>query len=86
MLDEGLRASVHSDDPAYFGGYLDDNVRALVAAGTVTEDQVGVLAANAVVSSFLPEAGKAALLAEIRAHALAVGAAVPALALDAAAV
>jgi len=66
MLDEGLRASVHSDDPAYFGGYLDDNVRALVAAGTVTEDQVGVLAANAVVSSFLPEAGKAALLAEIR--------------------
>ena len=82
MLDEGLRASVHSDDPAYFGGYLDDNVRALVAAGTVTEDQVGVLAANAVASSFLPDAGKAALLAEIRAHAETIGAAVPALALD----
>jgi adenosine deaminase len=83
MLDEGLRASVHSDDPAYFGGYLDDNVRALLAAGTITQDQVGVLAANAVLASFLPEDRKTALLAEIRAHALAVGAAVPALALDA---
>jgi adenosine deaminase len=80
MLDEGLLASVHSDDPAYFGGYLEDNQRALVAAGLVTEDQLGVLAANAVVASFLPDEEKAALLAEIRAHAQAVGAAVPALA------
>lgn len=78
MLDEGLLASVHSDDPAYFGGYLDDVQRALVDAGLVTEDQLGVLAANSVVASFLPSAEKAALLAEVRAHALAVGAAVPA--------
>jgi adenosine deaminase len=86
MLDEGLRASVHSDDPAYFGGYLDDNLAALVQAGTVTQDQLGVLAANAVVSSFLPDGAKAALLAEVRAHAESIGAAVPALALDPAAV
>jgi adenosine deaminase len=81
MLDEGLRASVHSDDPAYFGGYLDDAVRALHAAGTVTQDDLGVLAANAVVSSFLPDDAKAALLAEVRAYAESVGAAVPPLAL-----
>lgn len=80
MLDEGLRASVHSDDPAYFGGYLDDNVRALVAAGTVTEAQLGVLAANAVASSFLPDPDKRALLAEVRAHAEATGVPVPPLA------
>lgn len=84
MLDEGLRASVHSDDPAYFGGYLDDNLDALVAAGTVTQDQLGVLAANAIASSFLPDGAKAALLAEVRAHAERTGAAVPALAADAA--
>ncbi len=77
MLDEGLLASVHSDDPAYFGGYLEDNQRALIDAGLVTEDQLGVLSANAVVASFLPDAEKAALLAEIRAYAERVGAAVP---------
>jgi adenosine deaminase len=86
MLDEGLRVSVHSDDPAYFGGYLDDNLAALVEAGAVTQDQLGVLAANAVVSSFLPDGAQAALLAEIRAYAEQIGAAVPAPALDAAGV
>lgn len=80
MLDEGLRVSVHSDNPAYVGGYLDDNLRALVAAGTVTEDQVGVLAAHAVVSSFLPDDAKATLLAEVRAYAESIGADVPPLA------
>ncbi len=77
MLDEGLLASVHSDDPAYFGGYLEDNQRALLDAGLVTGDQLGVLAANAVVASFLPDSEKAALLAEVRAYAEQVGAAVP---------
>jgi adenosine deaminase len=80
MLDEGLCASVHSDDPAYFGGYLDDALDALVAAGTVTQDQLGVLAANAIAAAFLPDGARAALLAEVRAHAETVGAAVPPLA------
>ncbi|MGO2658260.1 adenosine deaminase [Mycetocola reblochoni] len=78
MLDEGLLASVHSDDPAYFGGYLDDNIAALRAAGVLTEEQFGVLAANSIVSSFASAERKAELLAEVRAHALALGVAVPA--------
>lgn len=77
MLDEGLLASVHSDDPAYFGGYLDDNLAGLLAAGTVHEEQLGRLAANAVVSSFAAPERKAELLAEIRTHAGAAGLPVP---------
>src|SRR3546814_395919 len=33
MLKSGLRATVNSDDPAYFGGYVNDNFRALAATG-----------------------------------------------------
>ncbi|MEV7972800.1 adenosine deaminase [Cellulomonas sp. NPDC089187] len=74
MLDEGLLASVHSDDPAYFGGYLDDNIRALVAAGAVSEALRGRLAVNAIRSAFLDETRRAELLDAVSAHALAIGA------------
>lgn len=78
MFDEGLVVSVHSDDPAYFGGYLDANLDALREAGVLDEAMAGEMAANAVASSFLDDDGKRALFAEIRAHAAAIGAPVPA--------
>jgi adenosine deaminase len=62
MLDAGLLVSVNSDDPAYFGGYLDDNVRAVQDAFGLTPDQVATLAANSIAASFLPDAEKARLL------------------------
>jgi adenosine deaminase len=62
MLDAGLLVSVNSDDPAYFGGYLDDNVRAVRDAFGLTPDQVATLAANSIAASFLPDAEKARLL------------------------
>lgn len=52
MLDAGLLVSVHSDDPAYFHGYLDDNVAALPAMG-LTEADIDRLAANSFASAFL---------------------------------
>jgi adenosine deaminase len=55
MLDEGLLATVNSDDPAYFGGYVNDNYRAV----TLTEAQCRLLAANSFRASFLPEEVKA---------------------------
>ncbi|WP_261165675.1 adenosine deaminase [Microbacterium sp. Marseille-Q6965] len=73
MLDEGLLVSVHSDDPAYFGGYVDDNVAALRSAGVVSEATAGRLAANAVMSSFLDGDAKARLLDEVRAYGAARG-------------
>jgi adenosine deaminase len=55
MLGEGLLATVNSDDPAYFGGYVNDNYRAL----TLSEAQQRLLAANSFRVSFLPEDVKA---------------------------
>lgn len=53
MLDLGLRATVNSDDPAYFGGYVNDNFRAIAAAGIVTRNHIAQLARNSFSGSFL---------------------------------
>ncbi len=65
MVDSGLKVSVNSDDPAYFGGYIGDNYEALVDGLGFSDEQVADVARNSIVSSFLPEAEKAPLLAEI---------------------
>ena len=62
MLDAGLVACVNSDDPAYFGGYLDANVAAGGREVGLSADQVETLAANSIRASFLPEAEKTRLL------------------------
>lgn len=67
MLAAGLNVSVHSDDPAYFGGYVDDAFRSLVDVLRLTVDDVALLAANSVRSSFLPADRRDALLAEVEA-------------------
>ena len=54
MLAKGLRATINSDDPAYFGGYVADNYRAI--APLVSRDQLGQLARNSFLGSFLPDA------------------------------
>ena len=53
MLRHGLRATINSDDPAYFGGYVADNYRA-VAPLLEREDMV-TLARNSFLGSFLPD-------------------------------
>lgn len=65
MLQEGLNVSVHSDDPAYFGGYLDDNTAAVVQTLGISRQQQARLAANSIRSSFLPVGEQAMLLSEI---------------------
>jgi len=62
MLRAGALVSVNSDDPAYFGGYLDDNVAAVRAALALTEADVRRLAANSIRSSFLSDERKAQLM------------------------
>ncbi len=56
MLRQGLRATINSDDPAYFGGYVNDNYRALAAAGLVDRDDLLLLARNSFLGSFLDDA------------------------------
>jgi adenosine deaminase len=70
MLDAGLAATVNSDDPAYFGGYLHDNVVAVTRTLGLTAAQRRQLAENSFRASFLPEADKARYLAELAAAAV----------------
>lgn len=53
MLEKGLRATLNSDDPAYFGGYVAENYRALVDAGKLSNRDVATLARNSFLGSFL---------------------------------
>lgn len=57
-LDAGVRVTINSDDPAYFGGYLDDNLRALVTTFALTSDELHELALNSVRASFLSTVAK----------------------------
>jgi adenosine deaminase len=65
MLREGMRATVNSDDPAYFGGYINANYRAV--APLLTREDLAALARNSFLGSFLPQA-------DIARHLLAVDA------------
>jgi adenosine deaminase len=56
MLDLGLRATVNSDDPAYFGGYVAENYRAVAAARGLSRGDVVQLARNSFIGSFLETA------------------------------
>jgi adenosine deaminase len=69
MLDRGLNVSVHSDDPAYFGGYVDDNVDSVRTELGLSADQLEILARNAVDSAFIDGTRRARLHAEIDAWA-----------------
>ncbi|WP_377272232.1 adenosine deaminase [Peterkaempfera sp. SMS 1(5)a] len=68
MLEAGLLVTVNSDDPSYFGGYVEDNFRALTAALGLDEEQRRTLAANSFHASFLDDKQRAAYLAEVEAH------------------
>ena len=65
MLREGLNVSVNSDDPAYFGGYVDDNLNGVRDALGLDADELVTLATNSVTGSFANDTRKAELLAEI---------------------
>ena len=53
MLDLGLKATVNSDDPAYFGGYLAENWIAVADAVALTREDLITLAKNSFTGSFL---------------------------------
>jgi adenosine deaminase len=67
MLALGLNACVNSDDPAYFGGYVNENFFALIDATGLTRDEIFQLVINGFNSSFLAEAEKQTHLNHINA-------------------
>jgi len=69
MLQLGLKATVNSDDPAYFGGYLAENWLATAEAVDLTRDELITLAKNSFTGSFLTPAEIAGHVAAIDAYA-----------------
>ncbi len=62
MLDKGIKATVNSDDPAYFGGYLNQNFIAIQEALNLSKADVVLLAKNSFQYSLLEENRKQELL------------------------
>jgi adenine deaminase len=65
MMEKDLVVTVNSDDPAYFGGYVNDNYRAVSAALSLGRDEIIAIVRNGFEASLMTAAEKAAGLAEI---------------------
>ena len=65
MLDKKLMVMINSDDPAYFGGYLNQNLIEIQAALNLSKDDVKTLLVNSFKSSFLEEEKKSEWIAKI---------------------
>ncbi|MGC7405999.1 adenosine deaminase [Pandoraea pneumonica] len=65
LLKRGLAVTINSDDPAYFGGYLNENFLATFIALDMTMDDAYTLARNSFEASFIDESAKHALIREL---------------------
>ena len=65
LLEAGLVATVNSDDPAYFGGYINDNFIAVFDALPLTLLHAQQLARNSFLAAFLDDKVKARFLDEV---------------------
>jgi adenosine deaminase len=58
MLDRGIKVTVNSDDPAYFGGYLNDNYIAVADALDLSKEEIIQLVKNSFEASFITDGEK----------------------------
>jgi adenosine deaminase len=58
MLDKNMMVTINSDDPSYFGGYVNQNYLDVAEALNLTKDDILTLAKNSFTSSFLSDAEK----------------------------
>jgi adenosine deaminase len=65
MMDKGLLVTINSDDPAYFGGYVNQNYRAVSDALTLNRNEIVAIVRNGFQASLMADNEKAAALAEI---------------------
>ncbi|WP_114633935.1 adenosine deaminase [Vibrio splendidus] len=66
LLRKGLRVTINSDDPAYFGGYMNDNFLAVANAHPLTKNELAQFSINAVEASFISPHAKEDLIAQVR--------------------
>ncbi len=65
LMDAGICTTVNSDDPAYFGGYLNENLHAITEAFALSQNEIAGLMKNAFNASFLPASKKQSFLNEV---------------------
>jgi adenosine deaminase len=65
MMDKGVLVTVNSDDPAYFGGYVNQNYLAVSAALRLGRDEIAMIVRNGITASLMPAAEKDKVLADI---------------------
>jgi len=65
LIEAGLCVTINSDDPAYFGGYINENFQAIGEAFELTEAQLRALARNSFEAAVLDDRRRAALLAAV---------------------
>ncbi|UPR35143.1 adenosine deaminase [Vibrio cyclitrophicus] len=68
LLRKGLCVTINSDDPAYFGGYMNDNFLAVANAHPVTKNELAQFSINAIEASFISPNAKEDLITQVRQH------------------
>ncbi|UWZ99169.1 adenosine deaminase [Vibrio splendidus] len=66
LLRKGLCVTINSDDPAYFGGYMNDNFLAVANAHPVTKNELAQFSINAIEASFISPNAKEELITQVR--------------------
>ncbi|MDH3780582.1 MAG: adenosine deaminase, partial [Nitrosopumilus sp.] len=69
MLRKGLKVTVNSDDPAYFGGYINENYQSVYDALNLTKKDIYTLAKNSFEGSFLSDSKKQMMLEKLDRYA-----------------
>src|SRR5262245_15239790 len=67
LLDAGLCVTINSDDPAYFGGYVNENFQAVGEAFDLSQSQICSLVRNSFEAAFVSDARRSAMMAELSA-------------------
>lgn len=65
LLRKGLRVTLNSDDPSYFGGYMNENFKMLAENFDLSEEEMCQMSINAINASFLPQNEKEKLLQKV---------------------
>ncbi len=65
MLERGIKVTVNSDDPAYFGGYLNENYFAVADALFLSREELVQLAKNSFEASFITDGEKKNFLKKV---------------------
>ena len=65
LMEAGIMVTINSDDPAYFGGYVNENYTCIASALNLSKRQITELAKNSIKSSFLPDGDKEKIIMQI---------------------